>query len=269
MAGNTSRFGFVVRCTGATLVVCLAGCTSPFFARNLGPVLYPDAAFTLPNASCTLALTIDDAPSLVTTPAIADVLAEHGATATFFVIGDRITPGTRPLLERLLREGHELANHTFAEVRSQRLSAAAFEESVARTHALLVELSHASGTPPSPWFRPGSGLYNRRMRDVVTGPPYHYDIALGDVFPLDTNHCSVGRSSRFIGEHVRRGSIIVLHDADTTEVLRGTGVNPCRDLRGERTAEVLARVLPTLTARGFQVATLSAAATADTGSGCN
>ena len=69
-----------------------------------------------------VALTFDDGPSEWTAP-ILDLLAEHRAHATFFLIGSLI--GGRPeIVERMQAEGHEIANHTwsasFADTRLRR-----------------------------------------------------------------------------------------------------------------------------------------------------
>src|SRR5437016_5065317 len=57
-----------------------------------------------------MALTIDDGPDATGTRAILDVLARHGARATFFLLADNIR-GNEELVSRLLAEGHEIGNH--------------------------------------------------------------------------------------------------------------------------------------------------------------
>jgi cellulose synthase/poly-beta-1,6-N-acetylglucosamine synthase-like glycosyltransferase/peptidoglycan/xylan/chitin deacetylase (PgdA/CDA1 family)/spore germination protein YaaH len=59
-----------------------------------------------------VALTFDDGPDPEWTPAILNILKAKNVKATFFVIGENAeaNPG---LIERILREGHELGNHTF------------------------------------------------------------------------------------------------------------------------------------------------------------
>src|SRR5947209_18289471 len=57
-----------------------------------------------------VALTFDDGPSDLTA-AVLTMLARHGATATFFVVGREI-PGRERVLRRTIAEGHELGNHT-------------------------------------------------------------------------------------------------------------------------------------------------------------
>jgi len=56
-------------------------------------------------------LTIDDGPDPEDTPRILELLASHGAHATFFVIGENAArhPG---LIRAITAEGHEVAHHT-------------------------------------------------------------------------------------------------------------------------------------------------------------
>lgn len=63
-------------------------------------------------------LTFDDGPSKKTEE-ILDILQEHNAKATFFVIGNSLTEENRPILERLIKEGHAVGlhanNHSYEE----------------------------------------------------------------------------------------------------------------------------------------------------------
>ena len=56
-----------------------------------------------------IALTFDDGPSPWTAP-ILDLLAEHSARATFFVLGANIA-WRESTLRRAVEEGHELGVH--------------------------------------------------------------------------------------------------------------------------------------------------------------
>jgi len=58
-----------------------------------------------------VALTFDDGPDPLCTPRILDVLAAHGAKATFFVVGDRVERHPE-VVERIHREGHALGHHS-------------------------------------------------------------------------------------------------------------------------------------------------------------
>ena len=75
-----------------------------------------------------VALTIDDAPTQAT-DSILDILCEFNAHATFFVIGHD-AEGRQATLQRMVREGHEVGNHTFRDEPSFKMSPEAFAQSV-------------------------------------------------------------------------------------------------------------------------------------------
>ncbi|MEO9131455.1 MAG: glycosyltransferase, partial [Sphingomonas sp.] len=59
-----------------------------------------------------VALTFDDGPDPTWTPRILDILKREKVPATFFIIGENALT-QRPLLERMVREGHEVGSHTY------------------------------------------------------------------------------------------------------------------------------------------------------------
>ncbi|MEX2283412.1 MAG: hypothetical protein WEE89_13095 [Gemmatimonadota bacterium] len=69
-----------------------------------------------------------------------------------------------------------------------------------------------------------------------------YRTVLGSVYPFDAQIPLPRFLSWYILQTVRPGGIIILHDGPE---------------RGPRTAEVLRRVLPALSSRGYQVVSLS------------
>jgi cellulose synthase/poly-beta-1,6-N-acetylglucosamine synthase-like glycosyltransferase/peptidoglycan/xylan/chitin deacetylase (PgdA/CDA1 family)/spore germination protein YaaH len=59
-----------------------------------------------------IALTFDDGPDPQWTPRILDILKRYNVPATFFMVGENgLTE--RDLLERMVREGHEVGSHTY------------------------------------------------------------------------------------------------------------------------------------------------------------
>ena len=60
----------------------------------------------------TIALTFDDGPDPVWTPRVLQVLREHDAHATFFVVGSQVTRHP-DLVRRMAAEKHEVGVHTF------------------------------------------------------------------------------------------------------------------------------------------------------------
>ena len=62
-----------------------------------------------------IALTFDDGPS-TWTPTVLDLLRDHEARATFFVIGARVRERPEDV-RRIAAEGHELGSHTLTHPR--------------------------------------------------------------------------------------------------------------------------------------------------------
>lgn len=97
----------------------------------------------LPAPVPAVALTFDDGPDPQQTPRILDLLAAHGARATFFVIGEHARRCPE-LVERMLAEGHAVGNHTYSHVSCHRLSAQALHLELKATDAVLEALGAGS-----------------------------------------------------------------------------------------------------------------------------
>lgn len=59
----------------------------------------------------TYALTFDDGPHATRTPKLLDLLKKYDVKATFFIITERLSASTRPIVKRMIEEGHIVANH--------------------------------------------------------------------------------------------------------------------------------------------------------------
>lgn len=59
-----------------------------------------------------VALTFDDGPHPQYTPLVLDMLARHGAVATFFLVGRNVDEHPR-LAQRIVAEGHTVGGHTY------------------------------------------------------------------------------------------------------------------------------------------------------------
>jgi peptidoglycan/xylan/chitin deacetylase (PgdA/CDA1 family) len=193
----------------------------------------PEVLFTVPTHAPLIALTIDDGPDPQTTTQILSLLAEHDARATFFLITDHVT-GNEALVDQMLVEGHEIGNHSVADEPSIALSLEAFESKLLAADAQLGQFADVT------LFRPGSGLYNRRMLDTLA--QHGYQNVLGSVHPFDPQIPHAGFAGWYVLQNAEPGAIVILHD---------------RGARGERTIAVLKRVLPELKSQGYRVVTVS------------
>jgi peptidoglycan/xylan/chitin deacetylase (PgdA/CDA1 family) len=193
-----------------------------------------DVVYDVDTQVAAIALTIDDGPDPEWTPRILDLLEEHGAHATFFLIGERVNE-YEDLVTSIVERGHELGNHMTADEASVDLLPEEFERQLTEADRLLSRWSKPR------WVRPGSGWYDERM--LETARRHGYRVALGSVYPLDAQIAWPAFASWFVLQGVGPGSVIVLHNGGA---------------RGERTWETLQKVLPELRRRGLEVLTLSA-----------
>jgi peptidoglycan-N-acetylglucosamine deacetylase len=98
-----------------------------------------------------VALTFDDGPDAVSTPAILDLLRAHDARATFFLVGERISRAS-DVVQRIVDEGHEIGlhgwRHRYMFTSSPRL---------ARCLNAISDVVGAQQARPR-WFRPPYGV---------------------------------------------------------------------------------------------------------------
>jgi peptidoglycan/xylan/chitin deacetylase (PgdA/CDA1 family) len=194
--------------------------------------LNPRVTFFAKTPEKVIALSVDDGPTDEITPGILDRLAEHDAHATFFVLGERVA-GHEDLLDRMLHEGHELANHLWEDRPSIGLSSEEFATRLARVDTLLA--NHADPR----LFRPGSGWFHRPILDELERQGYR--CVLASNAPLDTKTQNVKLITDYMLRSVFPGAILVLHDG------------PGR----EHNLRVLDELLPALRKRGYRVVTVS------------
>jgi len=127
--------------------------------------LYPGARIVLkPNGltESIVALTFDDGPDPVNDPEILRILKEHGAVATFFMVGRNAQRRAR-LVREIAAQGHELGNHTYDHRRLTRCTPEQQAVTLRRTNALIAAVT---GQPPR-WFRPPFGSYDEHTLSIA------------------------------------------------------------------------------------------------------
>ena len=113
-------------------------------------------------------LTFDDGPNPTATPDILDVLMEHRAVATFFVIDRHLTDETVSIARRAVSEGHAIGLHTHT-----RALMMMSPQVIARTlTAAAARIEVATGRRPCPVFRPHGGWRSSQMYEglALIGP---------------------------------------------------------------------------------------------------
>jgi peptidoglycan/xylan/chitin deacetylase (PgdA/CDA1 family) len=158
----------------------------------------------LPASSRGVALTFDDGPDPVQTPALLDTLAAFDAKATFFVVGEAALRQPA-LIERMVAEGHAVGNHTHTHAICRRTGTFALAEELAEADRALRGL----GVPGKPAFRPpfGSIRAGQATRLARAGRR----VVLWSVDSHDYRGISAGRIGA-LGDHLRARDIVLLHD---------------------------------------------------------
>jgi peptidoglycan-N-acetylglucosamine deacetylase len=152
-----------------------------------------------------VALTFDDGPNPDWTPPLLAKLAEYRVPATFFVLGRNLE--RHPEIGRqIVREGHEVGNHTYDHRILPLSSTAGIVRELESTQALISELLDVRPV----FLRPPNGLFSRRVLDVADRLGYR--VVVGDVFPVDVALPGPEVITARVLRRVRPGSIIILHD---------------------------------------------------------
>lgn len=197
---------------------------------------WPGVLWRVSTSRKLIALTIDDAPSEYTSR-IVQLLHDNDAHATFFVIGSQV-PGREAILEDIIRNGNELGNHAMHDEPSRSLTDAELTQQIEAVQANIDKAYGAvdAGSPPH-YFRPGSGFFSTRMRELLD--KLHYKLVLGSIYPHDPQISFWRLNAAHILSRLRRGGIIICHD------------------RRSWTLPMLQRVLPEVRRRGYRLVTVT------------
>jgi peptidoglycan/xylan/chitin deacetylase (PgdA/CDA1 family) len=158
--------------------------------------------------------------------------------AAVFIIGGNARRHL-PLVERIRREGHEVANHTSGLEGTWRQPLERFQSSVIDAERLL---GLESVTPR--FLRPAGGLIRGPHLDWVRGRGYI--CVLGSAYPYDPASPPVAYMTWLISKNLEPGAIVILHDS-------GQGRNADRS----RTVAAVPGVLDAGRRKGLRFVTLS------------
>ncbi|MEU3306541.1 polysaccharide deacetylase family protein [Nocardiopsis sp. NPDC055551] len=174
-----------------------------------------------------VALTFDDGPG-EHTDELLDILDENDAKATFYVLGSKLDSHTEEV-ERMVREDHEVGNHTWDHADLATLSASKIKDDLQRTDKAIKDVTGQTPTT----MRPPYGSLSDTARETIDKP-----MLLWDVDTLDWQHRDPETTVDIAEEETDEGSVLLFHDIHET------------------TVEAIPDVLETLSEDGYEFVTV-------------
>lgn len=165
-----------------------------------------------------LVLTFDDGPRPDTTPRVLDILKEHDIKAVFFLVGEMVDTKNKAvpkILERMLRDGHVIANHTYkhkdlCKVTEEKAVEDLDKGKAAIERATKVELA---------WLRLPYGVHCERVDRLLAERKvrhFHWDLD-----PQEWKHGKPEKVINYVTKELTRAggrAVLLLHDVKPVTV---------------------------------------------------
>jgi cellulose synthase/poly-beta-1,6-N-acetylglucosamine synthase-like glycosyltransferase/peptidoglycan/xylan/chitin deacetylase (PgdA/CDA1 family) len=178
----------------------------------------------------TLVLTFDDGPSATDTGKILDILSREHVPATFFVMGSRAVKHP-DVLQRIIREGHTVGNHTTNHRDFDDETAFQNRQEIVQTDHII----RAAGDYGTSLFRIPTGYPSENFLAQLTAQQLGY---LQFDFDLDTNDWRYEAGQQVPAPPLDgKGHVVLMHDAG--------------GMSREGTVEMLPRLIAEARAQGY------------------
>ena len=188
------------------------------FPKPPEPKPEPKPAPTAPtptNPGKVIALTFDDGPGPYTAQLL-DILDQHGAKATFFLIGSKVS-AQADVLRRMHSRGHQLGNHSWSHPELPKLPVGQIASEIDRTNDAIKQ---ATGVTPTV-MRPPYGAVNSAVLEQLRLRGMSSILWSVDTRDWADRNSEIVCSRAVAG--ARPGAIILMHDIHQTSV----GAVPC------------------------------------------
>ena len=188
-----------------------------------------------------VALTIDDGPDPQVTPQVLAILAQHGARATFFCIGERASAYPE-LCRSMLAAGHRIENHGARHPTLCSLSGpAGWRREILDGQHILQRIT---GQTPH-FYRAVAGLRNPFLDPVLHGAGLQ--LASWTRRGFDTRERDPDKVLQRLTHQLAAGDILLLHDGNAARTPLGEAL----------IVTVLPRLLEAIRVRGLTPVTLA------------
>jgi peptidoglycan/xylan/chitin deacetylase (PgdA/CDA1 family) len=166
-----------------------------------------------PDDAVEVLFTFDDGPNPVTTPQVLDILKAHRIRAVFFMVGEMVKDNKKAaaIVERVLREGHVIANHTMRHKDLCRIKTT--DEAAVRDlddgKAAIEEATHLELT----WVRIPFGVRCDRVDKLLA--ERHLSHFHWDLDPQEWRHGNVEKTVKYVTGELSRAygrNVLLMHD---------------------------------------------------------
>ena len=174
------------------------------------PTPAPAAPTAANSGGKVIALTFDDGPGPYTAQLL-DILDQHGAKATFFLIGSKVS-AQADVLRRMHARGHQLGNHSWSHPELPKLPIDQIAGEIDRTNDAIKQ---ATGVKPT-ILRPPYGATNSVVLEQLRARGMSSILWSVDTRDWADRNSDIVCSRAVAGAHP--GAIILMHDIHQTSV---------------------------------------------------
>jgi peptidoglycan/xylan/chitin deacetylase (PgdA/CDA1 family) len=151
-------------------------------------------------------LTFDDGPDGDNTARVLDLLKARDAKATFFLIANKIR-GQEPLVERMVREGHALGNHSWDHRYRNYFRGS---QTIQRWVTSAADEFRRAGLPEPVGFRPPAGIVTPLVKKALR--ELNEPMVLWNERFYDSVRPWTPEKARRSVARLSGGSVVLLHD---------------------------------------------------------
>ncbi len=149
-----------------------------------------------------LFISFDDGPHEMITPQVLDMLAKHGAKATFFCLGKNVLLHPS-IFDRIITEGHAVGNHSHHHLNGWKTHDEKYQD----------DIIAAAGCIPSNLFRPPYGRLTssqaRRLQEAG------FQVVMWSVLSADYNkEITKEKCAMRVLKNIQPGAIVLFHDSE-------------------------------------------------------
>ena len=179
--------------------------------RFMSSLIFPESSISHMNVDNAVAFTIDDGfcgidnPEGDMTEKVRQLFKKYNAKATFFVTGSHCKHTEKEDILSLLKDGHEIANHSMYDWPYNKYSEEDFIKDLDETERVLS--AYRAALPK--WYRAPHAKFSKIMDKVIEDKGMVHIIA--DAFAIDTSIPDPDWISEYILNKVKPGSIILIH----------------------------------------------------------